>query len=127
MLLILGNPGPGYTTLLSVLSNHRNGFAEITGGVSFGSMTSQEAKQYRGLIIMNTLLASSLYFIIVSVFSLTPIRMPRGDAIVESRRIWSLTRHTAPNYTRNNLIIQGLFENLIYPPNAGLSVMPIIA
>ncbi|KAJ5196121.1 ABC multidrug transporter [Penicillium cf. viridicatum] len=48
MLLVLGNPGAGCTTLLSVLSNHRNGFAEITGDVSFGSMTSQEAKQYRG-------------------------------------------------------------------------------
>ncbi|KAL4982975.1 P-loop containing nucleoside triphosphate hydrolase protein [Aspergillus falconensis] len=54
MLLVLGNPGAGCTTLLSVLSNHRNGFAEITGDVSFGSMTSQEAKQYRGQIIMNT-------------------------------------------------------------------------
>ncbi|KAJ5351965.1 hypothetical protein N7452_000939 [Penicillium brevicompactum] len=54
MLLVLGNPGAGCTTLLSVLSNHRNGFAEITGDVSFGSMTSQEAKQYRGQIIMNS-------------------------------------------------------------------------
>ena len=54
MLLVLGNPGAGCTTLLSVLSNHRNGFAEITGDVSFGSMTGQEAKQYRGQIIMNT-------------------------------------------------------------------------
>ncbi|KAJ5456038.1 uncharacterized protein N7458_004302 [Penicillium daleae] len=54
ILLVLGNPGAGYTTLLSVLSNHRNSFAEITGDVSFGSITSQEAKQYRGQIIMNT-------------------------------------------------------------------------
>jgi ABC-type multidrug transport system ATPase subunit len=53
-LLVLRNPGAGCTTLLSVLSNHRNGFAEITGDVWFGSMTSQEAKQYRGQIIMNT-------------------------------------------------------------------------
>lgn len=54
MLLVLGNPGAGCTTLLSLLSNHRNGFAEITGDVSFGSMTSQEAKEYRGEIILNT-------------------------------------------------------------------------
>lgn len=54
ILLVLGNPGAGYTTLLSVLSNHRNGFAEITSDVSFGSITSQEAKQYRGQIIMNS-------------------------------------------------------------------------
>ncbi|KAI8942075.1 hypothetical protein NX059_000174 [Plenodomus lindquistii] len=54
MLLVLGNPGAGCTTLLNLLSNHTNGFAEITGDVSFGSMTSEEAKQYRGQIIMNT-------------------------------------------------------------------------
>ncbi|KAF2844868.1 multidrug resistance protein CDR2 [Plenodomus tracheiphilus IPT5] len=54
MLLVLGNPGAGCTTLLSILSNHRLGYADVSGDVSFGSMTSQEAKQYRGQIIMNT-------------------------------------------------------------------------
>ncbi|KAJ8110063.1 hypothetical protein OPT61_g6990 [Boeremia exigua] len=53
MLLVLGNPGAGCTTLLNILSNRRLGYAEIDGEVSFGSMTSDEARQYRGQIIMN--------------------------------------------------------------------------
>ncbi len=52
MLLVLGNPGAGCTTLLNILSNRRLGYAEIDGEVSFGSMTSEEAKQYRGQIVM---------------------------------------------------------------------------
>ncbi|KAG6355205.1 hypothetical protein INS49_004286 [Diaporthe citri] len=54
MLLVLGRPGSGCTTLLSVLSNNRLGSEEITGNVSFGTMTAEEAKIYRGQIIMNT-------------------------------------------------------------------------
>jgi ABC-type multidrug transport system ATPase subunit len=54
MLLVLGRPGSGCTTLLSVLSNNRLGYEEITGKVSFGSMKAEEAKSYRGQIIMNT-------------------------------------------------------------------------
>jgi ATP-binding cassette subfamily G (WHITE) protein 2 (SNQ2) len=54
MLLVLGRPGAGCTTLLKLLSNRRDGYPEITGAVSFGSMTHKEAEQYRGQIIMNT-------------------------------------------------------------------------
>ncbi|KAJ6073237.1 hypothetical protein N7467_011322 [Penicillium canescens] len=54
MLLVLGRPGSGCTTLLNMLSNHRLGYAEIAGDVSFGNMPAEEAKQYRGQIIMNT-------------------------------------------------------------------------
>ncbi|KAL5351716.1 hypothetical protein ACLOAV_003576 [Pseudogymnoascus australis] len=54
MLLVLGRPGSGCTTLLNVLSNHRLGYEEITGDVTFGDMTAEEAKQYKGQIIMNT-------------------------------------------------------------------------
>lgn len=54
MLLVLGRPGSGCTTLLSMLSNHRLGYAEVTGDVMFGSMSAEEAKQYRGQIVMNT-------------------------------------------------------------------------
>src|SRR3954463_15399550 len=54
MLLVLGRPGAGCTSLLSMLSNHRLGYAEVTGDVHFGSMTADEAKDYRGQIIMNT-------------------------------------------------------------------------
>lgn len=51
MLLVLGNPGAGCTTLLNMLSNRRLGYAEIDGEVMFGSMSSDEAKSYRGQII----------------------------------------------------------------------------
>jgi ABC-type multidrug transport system ATPase subunit len=54
MLLVLGRPGSGCTTMLNMLSNRRNGYAQISGDVSFGSMKADEAKRYRGQIIMNT-------------------------------------------------------------------------
>ena len=50
MLLVLGNPGAGCTSLLSMLSNHRLGYAEVNGDVSFGAMSSEEANAYRGQI-----------------------------------------------------------------------------
>ncbi|KAM0207312.1 hypothetical protein ACHAQD_012104 [Fusarium lateritium] len=54
MLLVLGRPGSGCTTLLNVLSNNRRGYEEVEGDVHYGNMTADEAKQYRGQIIMNT-------------------------------------------------------------------------
>lgn len=54
MLLVLGRPGSGCTTLLKMLSNHRLGYAEVGGTVSYGSMNATEAEQYRGQIVMNT-------------------------------------------------------------------------
>ncbi|KAH6988347.1 putative ABC transporter [Ilyonectria destructans] len=54
MLLVLGRPGAGCTTLLNVLSNNRLGYKDITGDVKFGTMTPNEAASYRGQIIMNT-------------------------------------------------------------------------
>ncbi|KAG9198614.1 hypothetical protein G6514_009790 [Epicoccum nigrum] len=53
MLLVLGNPGAGCTSLLNILSNRRLGYAEINGDVSFGCMSSDEAKNYRAQIVMN--------------------------------------------------------------------------
>ncbi|KAK7419585.1 hypothetical protein QQX98_003176 [Neonectria punicea] len=54
MLLVLGRPGSGCSTLLQMVSNRRAGFPEIEGNVFFGSMTHKEAEAYRGQIIMNT-------------------------------------------------------------------------
>ncbi|KAJ4342309.1 hypothetical protein N0V95_006984 [Ascochyta clinopodiicola] len=53
MLLVLGNPGAGCTTLLNMLSNRRLGYAEINGDVTFGSLSSDEAKNYRSQIVQN--------------------------------------------------------------------------
>lgn len=54
MLLVLGRPGAGCTTLLNVLANKRSAYAEIQGDVRFGNLSSEEASKYRGQIVINT-------------------------------------------------------------------------
>jgi ATP-binding cassette subfamily G (WHITE) protein 2 (SNQ2) len=54
MLLVLGRPGAGCTTLLKMLANRRNGYAEVTGDIHWGSMDHKAARQFRGQIVMNT-------------------------------------------------------------------------
>ncbi|KAK6193093.1 ATPase with role in protein import into the ER [Pestalotiopsis sp. IQ-011] len=54
MLLVLGRPGSGCTTLLSLLANRREGYASVAGDVHYGSMNHKEAEKYRGQIVMNT-------------------------------------------------------------------------
>lgn len=54
MLLVLGRPGAGCTTLLKVLANRRRGYAEVTGDVRWGTLDPKQAEQFRGQITMNT-------------------------------------------------------------------------
>jgi ABC-type multidrug transport system ATPase subunit len=54
MLLVVGRPGAGCTTLLKMLANKRSGYAEIEGDVWFGNLRPEEASKYRGQIVMNT-------------------------------------------------------------------------
>ncbi|KAF2013317.1 ABC transporter [Aaosphaeria arxii CBS 175.79] len=54
MLLVLGRPGSGCTTLLKMLANKRKGYGEITGDVRFGTLDAKEAEPYRGYITINT-------------------------------------------------------------------------
>lgn len=54
MLLVLGRPGSGCTTLLKMLANRRGGYKSVEGDVRFGSMSSKEAEMFRGQIVMNT-------------------------------------------------------------------------
>ena len=54
MLLVLGRPGSGCTTLLNVLANKRRGYAGVSGDVWYGSLTAQEAEKYRQQIVINT-------------------------------------------------------------------------
>jgi ABC-type multidrug transport system ATPase subunit len=54
MLLVLGRPGSGCTTLLNVLSNRRAGYRNVTGEVKFGTMTHEEAMPYKSQIVMNS-------------------------------------------------------------------------
>ncbi|KAH8428053.1 uncharacterized protein LDX57_005758 [Aspergillus melleus] len=54
MLLVLGRPGSGCTTLLKMLANRRAGYEEIEGDIWYGNMRHDEASHYKGQIIMNT-------------------------------------------------------------------------
>jgi ABC-type multidrug transport system ATPase subunit len=54
MLLVLGRPGAGCTSLLRVLSGMRGSFTEIDGDVLYGDMDSKEfSKNYRGEVCYN--------------------------------------------------------------------------
>jgi ABC-type multidrug transport system ATPase subunit len=54
MLLVVGRPGSGCTTLLRQLASKRSGYADIEGDVHFGSLPPEEPSKYRGQIVMNT-------------------------------------------------------------------------
>ncbi|KAL5344219.1 hypothetical protein ACLOAV_010837 [Pseudogymnoascus australis] len=54
MLLVLGRPGSGCTTLLKTLANRREGYAEVNGDIHWGSLDVKQASNYRGQIVMNT-------------------------------------------------------------------------
>ncbi|OQD91051.1 hypothetical protein PENANT_c001G09277 [Penicillium antarcticum] len=54
MLLVLGRPGSGCSTLLKMLTNKRAGYKNVEGDVRFGSMDSKEAEHYRGQIVLNS-------------------------------------------------------------------------
>ncbi|OJJ50398.1 hypothetical protein ASPZODRAFT_110765 [Penicilliopsis zonata CBS 506.65] len=53
MLLVLGRPGSGCTSLLRVLSNDRATFDQITGETHYGSMDHVEARRFRQQIMFN--------------------------------------------------------------------------
>ncbi|KAF8597195.1 hypothetical protein BDV93DRAFT_539338 [Ceratobasidium sp. AG-I] len=49
MLLVLGSPGSGCSTLLKVLANQRQGYHEVTGEISYDGITPEYLlKHYRG-------------------------------------------------------------------------------
>ncbi|CAM1507980.1 Fc.00g048280.m01.CDS01 [Cosmosporella sp. VM-42] len=54
MLLVLGRPGSGCTSLLRVLSNHRESFQEVVGETRYGNMDHVQAKKFRQQIVFNT-------------------------------------------------------------------------
>ncbi|KAJ1979844.1 ATP-binding cassette transporter snq2 [Dimargaris xerosporica] len=54
MLLVLGKPGAGCSTLLRVLGNQRKSYTNITGDISYGGLTPEEMrKHYRGEVVYN--------------------------------------------------------------------------
>jgi ATP-binding cassette subfamily G (WHITE) protein 2 (SNQ2) len=54
MLLVLGKPGSGCTSLLKILANRREGYAEIEGDVHYGSIHHSDAHDYSGQIVLNS-------------------------------------------------------------------------
>lgn len=49
MMLVLGRPGSGCSTFLRAISNDREGFAEVTGDISYGGISAEKQKKtYRG-------------------------------------------------------------------------------
>jgi ATP-binding cassette subfamily G (WHITE) protein 2 (SNQ2) len=54
MMLVLGRPGAGCSTLLRVIANTRASYAEVTGEVQYGSIPAEEQrKHYRGEVSYN--------------------------------------------------------------------------
>ncbi|KAK7181443.1 hypothetical protein DPSP01_008673 [Paraphaeosphaeria sporulosa] len=54
MMLVLGRPGSGCSTLLKVLANQRESYASVEGDVSYGGIPAKEqAKKFRGEVNYN--------------------------------------------------------------------------
>ncbi|KAI1422119.1 putative ABC multidrug transporter [Xylaria sp. FL1777] len=54
MLLVLGRPGSGCTSLLKILANMRREFSSVSGKVQYGNIGHEEAQRFRHQIVMNT-------------------------------------------------------------------------
>lgn len=93
MLLVLGRPGSGCTTLLNLLTNKRRGYEHISGDVHYGSMKAEEAEKYRGQIVMNT--EEEVFFPTLTVGQTmdfatrlkTPFHLPNGVNSAEEYRV----------------------------------------
>lgn len=54
MMLVLGRPGAGCSTFLKAIANNREGYAEVTGDVSYGGIPADKQKKlYRGEVNYN--------------------------------------------------------------------------
>ncbi|KZF25288.1 ABC multidrug transporter [Xylona heveae TC161] len=54
MMLVLGKPGAGCSTFLKAIANHREGFADVSGDVSYGGISAAEqSKHFRGEVSYN--------------------------------------------------------------------------
>ncbi|KIW03844.1 uncharacterized protein PV09_05143 [Verruconis gallopava] len=54
MMLVLGRPGSGCSTFLKCIANYREGYAEVSGEVSYGGIDAKEQKKhFRGEVSYN--------------------------------------------------------------------------
>lgn len=93
MLLVLGRPGSGCTTLLNLLANQRKGYGSIEGDVHYGSLNAKEAERYAGQIVVNK--EEEIFFPSLTVRQTMdfatrlkkPFRLPDGVTSQEEHRI----------------------------------------
>ncbi|KAJ5357977.1 hypothetical protein N7541_005135 [Penicillium brevicompactum] len=95
MMLVLGRPGAGCSSLLKILSNDRDGFGKVDGSVHYGSLDHNQAAKFRQQLMFNN--EDDIHFPTLTVdqtikFALrnkTPAERPEGmsrDAFVEKTR-----------------------------------------
>jgi ATP-binding cassette subfamily G (WHITE) protein 2 (SNQ2) len=109
MLLVLGRPGSGCTSLLKILSNQRDEFLAVEGHVRFGSMGHKDAGRFRGQVVMNT--EEDIHFPTLKVHETidfaTRTKLPAG-APATSAHISSLTTKTLATlgieHTRDTIV-----------------------
>ncbi|KAL4877859.1 ABC-2 type transporter-domain-containing protein [Aspergillus karnatakaensis] len=54
MMLVVGRPGAGCTSLLKILANDRDGFDKVNGSVNYGAMDYKEAESFRQQLMFNS-------------------------------------------------------------------------
>ncbi|GAA5971047.1 hypothetical protein JCM11641_004124 [Rhodosporidiobolus odoratus] len=54
MLLVLGRPGAGCSTLLRAMANQRDSFAGVDGDVHYGQLSAKQAQGFSGDVVFNS-------------------------------------------------------------------------
>ncbi|GAA5854013.1 hypothetical protein JCM8547_008193 [Rhodosporidiobolus lusitaniae] len=53
LMLVLGRPGSGCSTLLRAIANQRDSFAQVDGELHYGKLDAEQAKAFSGEIVFN--------------------------------------------------------------------------
>ncbi|KAL9126867.1 MAG: hypothetical protein Q9217_004148 [Psora testacea] len=95
MMLVLGRPGSGCTTFLKAIANKRDGYASVTGNVSYGGISAQEQDaHYRGEVNYN----------------------PEDDQHLPTLNVWQTLKFSLLNKTKRrekgeiNVIVEALMK-----------------
>lgn len=95
MMLVLGRPGSGCTSFLKAIANKRNGYASVTGDISYGGIPAEEQNaHYRGEVNYN----------------------PEDDQHFPSLNVWQTLKFSLLNKTKKrergemNIIIDALMK-----------------
>ncbi|RYN40660.1 Brefeldin A resistance protein [Alternaria arborescens] len=81
MMLVLGRPGSGCSTLLKAISNNRESYAAVEGDVSYGGIPAgKQKKQFRGEVNYN----------------------PEDDSHMADLNVWQTLKFALTNKTKKN-------------------------